>query len=697
MSFGADDDIRADFLTEAGELVQRLGGQLIELESRPDDKALLNDIFRAFHTVKGGAGFLELQALVELCHAAEDVFNALRSGKRAVDAELMDAVLQALDYVQAMMDAVGANAGLTPAPPALLQALHHLAQAPAAQPVPAAPSQARLPIETPPPAAAAEDAAPKKPRKRNGKKSEAGAGSVPVSDTISEDEFEALLDELHGKNKAPAAAAASAPAAAASDTISEDEFEALLDQLHGKSGAPGSQEKISLSPTDVGERAGVRGSAVAEEPVQVSAAQAPHPDPLPTAVGRGGNSATPPPAAAPPPETTVRVDTSRLDKMMNLVGELVLVRNRLKALCGRAAAPDMARAVGELDFIARGLQNAVMQIRMQPVRKVFSRFPKIARDVARSLGKQVEVELIGEDTDLDKNLVEALADPLVHMVRNSVDHGIEMPEERVRRGKSPAGKLVLSAAQQGDSILITVRDDGGGMDAERIRSKAVEKGLLAPDEAGLLSPDECLQLVFLPGFSTKEQVSDLSGRGVGMDVVMTRIKTLGGSVRVESHLGLGSAVHIRVPLTLAILSALMVSADGRQFALPLAPVLDIFELHPGRTDKLDRWDVVLTRRDTLRLVYLDPWLGHPGEDRVRHVVVAQIGDERYGFVVREVRGREEVVIKPLGPSLRGLPGISGATVMPDGRVALILDFGGLVEAYRRTLTRHRTELGVAHG
>ncbi|MEQ1439311.1 chemotaxis protein CheA [Fontimonas sp. SYSU GA230001] len=676
MSTGADDDIRADFLTEAGELVQRLGGQLIELESRPEDKGLLNDIFRAFHTVKGGAGFLELRELVELCHAAEDVFNALRAGKRGISPELMDAVLQALDHVQAMMDAVAARAELTPAPPELLHTLHQLAQAAPAAPPPA-PAQAPLPIEPSPAAAPATTEAAAVPRTRKRSKKAA----APSADTITEDEFDALLDELHGKNKAPAGAAAAETAKAG--TITEDEFEALLDQLHGKGGAPGG---VPPPAAPVAEPA----AAAPPVPAPVS----PAPVTAPAAERRAAPAA---PAAAPPAETTVRVDTARLDKMMNLVGELVLVRNRLKALCGRSAAPDMARAVGELDFIARGLQNAVMQIRMQPVRKVFSRFPKIARDVARGLGKQVEVELIGEDTDLDKNLVEALADPLVHMVRNSVDHGIEMPDERVRRGKPPAGKLVLSAAQQGDSILITVRDDGGGMDPERIRSKAVEKGLLAPDEAAALSADECLQLVFLPGFSTKEQVSDLSGRGVGMDVVMSRIKALGGSVRVESQLGHGSAVHIRVPLTMAILSALMVSADGRQFALPLAPVLDIFELHPGRTDKLDRWDVVLTRRDTLRLVYLDPWLAHPSEDRVRHVVVAQVGDERYGFVVREVRGREEVVIKPLGPSLRGLPGVSGATVMPDGRVALILDFAGLVEAYRRTLTRHRAELGIAHG
>lgn len=622
MSSGADDEILADFLTEAGELVQRLGGQLIELESRPQDKDLLNDIFRAFHTVKGGAGFLDLQPLVELCHAAEDVFNQLRSGQRGVDAALMDAVLLALDHVQAMMQALSSGQPLSPAPPSLLDTLHALARG-ASQPAPP---------KTPQPAA---EPAPKKVRK-SARKSEAPAleaAAMPAAGgTISDDEFEALLDQLHGKGKGPAAS--SPPAASAEN----DAASAAAPVVQASAAAPAAQ---------------------------VSEA-----------------------SKAPAAETTVRVDTARLDKMMNLVGELVLVRNRLKDLRARGATSEqMARAVGELDFITRGLQNAVMQIRMQPIRKVFSRFPKIARDVARGLGKQVEVELIGEDTDLDKNLVEALADPLVHMVRNSVDHGIEMPDERIRRGKPSAGKLVLEARQEGDNILISVRDDGGGMDPERIRAKVVEKGLLGGAEAAQLTPEECLQLVFLPGFSTKEQVSDLSGRGVGMDVVMSRIKALGGTVHIESHLGQGSTVHIRVPLTLAILSALMVAADGRRFALPLAPVLDVFELDPARTEKLDRWDVVLTRRDTLRLVYLDPWLSSTADGDRRHVVVAQVGDERYGFVVREVHGREEIVIKPLGPSLRGLAGISGATVLPDGRVALILDFAGLVDAYRRVLAR----------
>jgi two-component system chemotaxis sensor kinase CheA len=601
----ADDGILADFLAEAGELIERLGEQLVALEKSPKDQELLNAIFRAFHTVKGGAGFLNLAPMVSLCHAAEDVFNALRGGKRGIDAALMDAVLQASDLLQAMLNAVAAGQKPTQAPAELIESLHALAQARAAV-----------------------------------------APQPKAGDTIDDDEFEALLDELHGSGKAPGAVIeppAESPAAAGPE-ISETEFESLLDQLHGAGKAPGA-----------------------------SAAPVPAPVAKPAVV-----------AVAPAAETTVRVDTQRLDHMMNLVGELVLVRNRLKALRKSGDAEAVSKAVAELDHITRNLQGSVMQIRMQPIKKVFSRFPKVARDVARGLGKQVEVVLEGEDTDLDKNLVEALADPLVHMVRNAVDHGVEMPDIRTRCGKPAAGKLTLAARQEGDHILITVADDGAGIDPERLRAKVVEKGLMDAPSAARLSADECLQLVFLPGFSTKEQISDLSGRGVGMDVVKSAITRLNGSVKIESKIGQGSCIRIQVPLTLAIMPALMVTVAGRIFAMPLGAINDVFALDDTRMRKLDRWDVILVRNQTLRLIDLAQWVGSDVQAMIpRHVVVAQVGDVRIGFIVQQVRGREEVVIKPLGALLHGLAGLSGATVTGEGRVALILDLASLVQAHEQ--------------
>jgi two-component system, chemotaxis family, sensor kinase CheA len=649
MSSAVDDDIRADFLVEAGELMQKLGEQLVELEQRPDDRELLNAVFRAFHTVKGGAGFLQIAPMVELCHAAEEVFGVVRSGARAVDADLMDATMQSVDQLQTMLDQIGAGNEATSAPPELIVALRQGAQGPA---------EAKATAPAP-------EAAKPKAKAKSKAKSKAAAEKAPTaaqSNTITDDEFEALLDQLNGGGPPGVAAptAAAAPAAAQSNTITDDEFEALLDQLNG-GGPPGVDTNAATPP------AAPKAAPAQATPPKVPAAAAPA-------------AASTAPAA----ETTLRVDTQRLDLMMNLIGELVLVRNRLKTLRGSGAAPEAyAKSVGELDHITRSLQSAVMRIRMQPIKKVFSRFPKLARDVARGLGKQVEVELIGEDTDLDKNLVEALADPLVHMVRNSVDHGIETPEARAAAGKPAAGKLVLSAQQEGDHILITVRDDGKGMDSEVLRRKVVEKGLMEAGVAARLTTDECLQLVFMAGFSTKDAVSDLSGRGVGMDVVKSRITGLNGSVVIESKVGQGSCVRLRVPLTLAILPALMVTVGERLLALPLADVFDVFALDESRLRKLDLWHAVVYRKSTLRLIDLERWSGArpPSGDAPRHVVVAEANGERYGFIVHQVKAREEVVIKPLGMGLRGLAGLAGATVTGEGRVALILDFPGLVRAY----------------
>jgi len=648
MSSAVDDDIRADFLVEAGELMQKLGEQLVELEQRPDDRELLNAVFRAFHTVKGGAGFLQIAPMVELCHAAEEVFGVVRSGARAVDADLMDATMQSVDQLQTMLDQIGAGNEATSAPPELIVALRQGAQGP---------TEAKATAPAP-------EAAKPKAKAKSKAKSKAAekAPTAAQSNTITDDEFEALLDQLNGGGPPGVAAptAAAAPAAAQSNTITDDEFEALLDQLNG-GGPPGVDTNAATPP------AAPKAAPAQATPPKVPAAAAPA-------------AASTAPAA----ETTLRVDTQRLDLMMNLIGELVLVRNRLKTLRGSGAAPEAyAKSVGELDHITRSLQSAVMRIRMQPIKKVFSRFPKLARDVARGLGKQVEVELIGEDTDLDKNLVEALADPLVHMVRNSVDHGIETPEARAAAGKPAAGKLVLSAQQEGDHILITVRDDGKGMDSEVLRRKVVEKGLMEAGVAARLTTDECLQLVFMAGFSTKDAVSDLSGRGVGMDVVKSRITGLNGSVVIESKVGQGSCVRLRVPLTLAILPALMVTVGERLLALPLADVFDVFALDESRLRKLDLWHAVVYRKSTLRLIDLERWSGArpPSGDAPRHVVVAEANGERYGFIVHQVKAREEVVIKPLGMGLRGLAGLAGATVTGEGRVALILDFPGLVRAY----------------
>src|SRR5690606_4514347 len=403
----------------------------------------------------------------------------------------------------------------------------------------------------------------------------------------------------------------------------------------------------------------------------------PAPKPVPRPAPR---PAAPPPRSAPAEaEHTVRVDTRRLDAIVNLIGELVLARNRLKTLRARLRDDELDRAVASLDVATARLQSAVMRTRMQPVGKVFSRFPKVARDVARSLSKEVELEMVGAETELDRNLVEALADPLVHLVRNGIDHGVEAPELREAAGKPRVGRLRLSAQQEGDYVSIEVQDDGAGIDPERLRAKAREKGLIDPEAAARLGADECLQLVFLPGFSTKTEVTDISGRGVGMDVVQSRIRELGGQIQIQSELGRGTRFLIRVPLTLAILPTLLVQAGEAAYALPLARVQEVLHAKPSALGWFDGRPVMDRQSHTLPLVDLRRWLGlepMPGNGPLT-VVVLQMGDARFGLIVDQVRGREEVVIKPLPRALRGLPGYAGATLIGDGRLALILDVDGL--------------------
>ncbi|MBN5521066.1 chemotaxis protein CheA [Pseudomonas aeruginosa] len=698
MSFDADEEILQDFLVEAGEILEQLSEQLVELESRPDDMDLLNAIFRGFHTVKGGAGFLQLNALVECCHIAENVFDILRKGERRVSSELMDVVLQALDTVNAMFDQVREQSEPTPATPELLAALARLAE-----PEGAAPAE---PVQAPPAAVPpAEPAAPPEAPAQSASSDitddefeqlldalqgdEAPASAVaeapaaPAGDEISDAEFEALLDQLHGKGKFVPPAVSAEPAqvpaeavepaaAAAGDDISDDEFEALLDELHGKGKFNGASEAVAAA------------AAVAKN----IAAKSPAAKPVAPAKAAAARPAAPDRPAASEAETTVRVDTARLDEIMNMVGELVLVRNRLVRLGLNSGDEAMAKAVANLDVVTGDLQMSVMKTRMQPIKKVFGRFPRLVRDLARNMKKEINLELVGEETDLDKNLVEALADPLAHLVRNAVDHGIESPEEREAAGKPRVGQVVLSAEQEGDHILLMITDDGKGMDAEVLRNKAVEKGLLERDAADRLTDLECYNLIFAPGFSTKTEISDVSGRGVGMDVVKTKISQLNGTVNVFSQKGAGSKIVIKVPLTLAIMPTLMVMLGSQAFAFPLVNVNEIFHLDLSRTNVVDGQEVVIVRDKALPLFYLKRWLvpsaAHE-EQGEGHVVILSVGTQRIGFVVDQLVGQEEVVIKPLGKMLQGTPGMAGATITGDGRIALILDVPSMLKRYARRI------------
>ncbi|MBL3528620.1 MAG: chemotaxis protein CheA [gamma proteobacterium endosymbiont of Lamellibrachia anaximandri] len=718
MSIDLNDEILQDFLVEAGEILELLGEQLVDLEQQTDDYDLLNAVFRGFHTIKGGAGFLAIDSLVEICHKSEDVFNILRQGQRKITPDLMDAVLQVVDVVNEMFTEIRGGEMPEHADSELIRQLKFYtvpegeekeepvaAPAPQSEPTPESPSnkgdlsddefeELLDAIQTPDTAEATagsdeitEDEFESLLDDLHGKgkfssKSGEETEKTPSvgSDEISEDEFESLLDDLHGKGKFSSKPGIepdqkSAGDEAAAEEISEDEFDALLDDLHGKGKFPSAPKEVKSE---------VAQPAAEAKPKLETAPAAPAPQKAKPKSPPATKGTAKPQSA----ETTVRVDTQRLDDIMNMVGELVLVRNRLATLKATMNDEDVSNAVGNLDVVTSDLQLAVMKTRMQPIKKIFGRFPRVVRDLARTMKKEIDLEMEGEDTDLDKNLVEALADPLVHLVRNSVDHGIEMPDEREKAGKPRRGTVLLTAAQEGDHILLSISDDGKGMDPSVLRQKAVEKGMMDQEAAARLDDRECFNLIFQPGFSTKTEISDVSGRGVGMDVVKTRISQMNGSVEIDSEKGRGSTITIKLPLTLAILPTLMVVLGTQPFALPLASVVEIFNLDLNRTNVVDGQLTIMVRERALPLFYLSQWLVQTSamvdeEKSSRHVVVVNVGNIQVGLVVDELIGQEEVVIKPLGAMLQGLEGMAGATITGDGKIALIMDVPGLMRKYAR--------------
>lgn len=723
MAYEVDEDILQDFLIEAGEILEQLQEQLVDLENNPNDADLLNAIFRGYHTVKGGAGFLSLTELVDVCHGAENVFDVMRNGQRSLNADIMDVILQATDAVVEMFEQVKSREALTPADPNLIQTLTRLSKPETEEEKAAASSAVEAAPEPEPEPESA-------PVQDSAESTETGEDSS--IDEITEDEFEALLDELHGPGKGassskteptPSAPSNDASDGAGDEDITDDEFEALLDQLHGegkfgenkddapKPAAPAAVESSSGSDEDItddefealldqlhGSGKGPVDKAATTPKPTPAAAPAPSPAPKPTPAPKAESKPAPKQAAAPakkedkkaapaaaPAETTVRVDTKRLDQIMNMVGELVLVRNRLLSLGINIEDENMSKAIANLDVVTGDLQGAVMKTRMQPIKKVFGRFPRVVRDLARSLKKEIALELEGEETDLDKNLVEALADPLVHLVRNAVDHGVEMPDERIAAGKPAKGTVKLSAAQQGDHILLTIDDDGKGMDPEKLKEIAINRGVLDADAAARMSDVEAFNLIFAPGFSTKTEISDISGRGVGMDVVKTKINQLNGTVNIDSELGKGTKLEIKVPLTLAILPTLMIIVGEQTFALPLGAVSEIINMDISKTNTVDGQLTMIVRSKAIPLFYLREWLTRSKEtDRTTgHVVVVQIGTQQVGFVVDSLIGQEEVVIKPLDALLQGTPGMAGATITSDGGIALIIDIPSLLKRYAK--------------
>lgn len=588
-------DLLADFLTEASDLLDDVDIGLVELEQRPDDASLLNQVFRGFHTVKGGAGFLEATPLVELCHRGESLLDLLRGAELRVTPEIMDVILAATGEVRRMFSDMEHGAMPEAAPAGLLSALEAAAR---------------------------------------GESFDVGG---LMADT------------------APAAARAFKETAA---SASEPDW-------------------LGYYRAAFGEPPGLREEAPPPREAGVPAPSRPY---RPEMLAPAGAA----PVIA--KDATIRVDTARFDQILNLSGEIGLTKNRLSCLrealvgAGRrddAAAETLDSVFSQLDTLVSDLQSAVMMARMQPVGRVFQKYSRLARDLARQLGKDVELNITGGETEVDKTILDELNDPLVHLVRNAVDHGIETMVERRSVGKPARGTVRLSARQTGDSIVIEVSDDGRGMDPEVIRRKAVEKGVISAEDAAVLDHAHCLQLIFLPGFSTRSEVSDTSGRGVGMDVVKTNIEKLKGQIDIQSVPGLGSHIVISLPLTLAILPVLMLKLVDQPYAIPLSVVREIIPLNQEAMHTVGRNQALTIRGEVLPVIDLAVLLGRERKEPPSLAVVLSYGERQLILGVDGFIGQDEVMIKPLeGIHPRG---VAGATLSGDGTLVLVLEMKQLLE------------------
>lgn len=588
--FAGMEDMLQDFLTEASDLLSGVDNKLVDLEKRPDDKELLNEIFRGFHTIKGGAGFLNATEMVTLCHRTENLFDKLRNGELALTPSIMDVIMSATGTVREMFGELSAARQPSPADPGLLTA----------------------------------------------------------------------LDAVLAGEPAPAAPAVAAPVAAGNAT-GEPDWEHLYHSLVG------GKEVAAGTPAPT-----------------VAAAAAVPANPKPAVAPRAAPTSGPSLAAAAAKDTTIRVDTTRLDHVLNLSGEIGLTKNRLTCIrsaimqgrVDHATIKDLDEAVSHLDLLVGDLQNAVMKTRMQPIGRLFQKYPRLARDVARQLGKDVELVLSGEETEIDKTMIEDLNDPLVHLIRNAVDHGVDSPEERIAAGKPAKSLVQLSAEQVGDHIVIEIADDGRGMRADVIRQKAVEKGLIDFETANSLDEKQCLNLIFLPGFSTKDQISDVSGRGVGMDVVKTNIQKLNGRVEVSSVVGQGSTFRIMLPLTLAILPVLMVRLGDQPFAVPLSMVREILPIRSGDVQRVSGKATMVVREEVLPIRTLASLIGWPETTVPAFGVLMQVGESTFIMAIDSFIGQADVVIKPLHDIKP--QGIAGATLTGDGAIVLVLDMEALL-------------------
>ncbi len=694
-------EIVNDFIQEALELLESLNENFIELEKQPDNKEILNTIFRAAHTVKGSAGFLGFQNIVELAHSAENILNKLRQGEISLTSEMTDYLLKAMDALKLMIITVS-ETGSEGEPPEgnaeLIKKLNALSEG--------------MGMETAKPASAsisAADAAAEEEKRAVSEKkesvstpAEAGQGAEEQSPPST-----AAGNPPSGKKKARTLG----DILLEDNLISKEELEEIYkekeeeEHISPHAEIPEIEAEEIVYPSVSGEAAEASAPPAPAQDIKTAAAPTPpnkpiqQPAPTVQPVPVQQKPAPVPAQAAEIKETTIRVDIERLDNVMNLVGELVLARNRLFNISSKLEikyADDdlssaLAQVVAGLNLVTTDLQLAVMKTRMQPVKKVFSKFPRMVRDLSKELNKDIELLISGEETELDKSVIEEIGDPLVHLIRNSVDHGIEDKDTRKAGGKPERGTIKLSAEHEGNYIIISVIDDGKGMDPAVIKRKVVEKGVIDEKTAAGISDKDALNLIFAPGFSTKDKATEISGRGVGMDVVKTNIQKLNGIIEINSNPGQGSSIILKLPLTVAIIQTLIVGISDEVFAIPLNSVVETLRIKESTIQTIDKHEVINLRKSVLSLLRLRDEFGVTGngdEDAVHstgreiYVVVVALAEKRVGIVVDNLYGQEEVVIKSLGDYRLGYKGISGATITGDGKVVLIIDVASMIDAVK---------------
>jgi len=617
--FAGMEELLSDFLMEAGEMLSDVDSKLMDLEKRPDDSKLLNEIFRGFHTIKGGAGFLNATELVTLCHLTENLFDKLRNRELTLSAELMDVIFAATAEVRRMFSALQQSLQPAAAPADILDNLKSALDG----------------------------------QKLGGKAQKAEAAGTP----------------------APAATTPAAQPGSTAQAPDGIDWNALYTALTGtdivaKVGATRDPEKIAEAISEEKSTKEVFGRRTADVPGAT--------------VGRRGGDVP----AQEAKESTIRVDTDRLDQVLNLSGEIGLTKNRLThlrsdILQGRNdqnTLSELDQSVTQLDMLVVNLQNAVMKTRMQPIGRLFKKYPRLARDLARSLGKDVELVLSGEETEMDKTMIEDLNDPLVHLVRNAVDHGVETIEKRIAAGKPEKSVVELSARQEGDHILITIKDDGRGMRPDVIRNKAIEKGLITNEVANTLDENQCLELILLPGFSTKEEISSVSGRGVGMDVVKTNIQKLNGVINIQSEPDRGTLITISLPLTLAILPVLILRLGDQSFAVPLSMVREILSITPDQLQQVSGRATMVVRGEVLPVLPLAQLIGWEQGVVPEVGVLMQFGSNSFILSADGFAGHDDVVIKSLD-TFRP-KGVAGVTMSSEGDIVLILDIKELLSDVR---------------